>query len=327
MPTYYGEDEYKNILSVSRNEHYAVIPNEFFDEINSIKKEINLIKDSKHISFAFSYLYLVTYLYRYTKFHDYNDYEFTEQELKKLLTMSPDSCGKNSVNKITKRGGILEKLGFIEKVRDYPISYDYDPEEKEFVFSYLSDVIADLGESAHKYFNTNSKNRRVNLPVKMFNDRTLKAINMEYSGTLYDVTYTTQIDIRVFIYCMIREKLGLEAFYLHSFIKYKNGFHADFWRRSIQNIIEDTGLSQTVIQLRLKEMEKHGMVFCTHEDFVVGADRNVMTPNGYMAQEYNKFITNGSKKKYQRGRVISLKMQEEKKEQEKKVDRETSVFG
>ncbi|EDZ57031.1 hypothetical protein BCH308197_3675 [Bacillus cereus H3081.97] len=327
MPTYYSEDEYKNILSVSRNERYTVIPNEFFNEISVLKQKINLSKDSKHISFAFSYLYLMTYLYRYAKFHDNKDYEFTEQELKKLLTMSPDSYGKNSVNKIIKRGGILEKLGYIEKVKDYPISYDYDAEEKEFVFSYISEVIADLGEGANKYFNTNSKNRRVNLPVKMFEDRTLKAIDMECSGTLYDVTYTTQIDIRVFIYCMIREKLGLEAFYLHSFIKYKNGFHDDFWRRSIQNIIEDTGLSQTVIQLRLKEMEKHGMVFCTHEDFVVGADRNEMTPNGYMAQEYYKFIMNGSKKKYQRGRVISLKMQEEQKEQEKKVERGTSIFG
>ncbi|HDX9638997.1 TPA: hypothetical protein ACGXMH_001320 [Bacillus mobilis] len=327
MPIYYSEEEYYEILSVTERERYVMMPNEFFDEIDVLKKKIDLTKDSKHISFAFSYLYLVTHLYRYAKFHDNTDFEFTEQELKKLLTLSPNSFGKNSVNKITRRGGILEELGYIEKVKDYPISYDYDPEEKEFVFSYLSDIIADLGENASKYFNVNSKNRRVNLPVKMFEDRVLKALNRECAGTLYDITHTTRVDIRVLIYCMIRGELGIEAFYLYSFIKYKNGYHGGLWRRAIQDIIQDTGLSKKVVQARLKEMEQHGMLHCTHEKFVVGADRGDRMPNGYMALEYNVFTKNGHKKEYKRGRVVSLKMEEEKKELEKKVDGATSIFG
>ncbi|MEB9507241.1 hypothetical protein P4J13_25250 [Bacillus anthracis] len=312
MPIYYSEEEYYKILSVTERERYTVIPNEFFDEISVLKKKVNLTKDSKHVSFAFSYLYLATYLYRYAKFHENTEYEFTEQELKKLLTMSPDSCGKNSVNKISKRGGILEEMGYIEKVKDYPISYDYNPEEKEFVFSYLSDVIADLGESAHKYFNINSKNRKVNLPVKMFNDRDIEISNTECNGTIYDVKHTTSIDIKVFIYCMVREKLGLEAFYLYSFIKYKNGYYGGLWRRAIPNIIEDAGLSKKVVQSRLREMEQHGMLHCTHEKFVVGA-KGDRIPNGYRALEYNVFTKNGHKKEYTRGRIVSLKMKEEKK--------------
>lgn len=306
MPIYYNEQEYYQLLSVSEAESSVVMPNEFFDDTSKIVEKIHISKSSKHVSFSFGYLYLTTYLYRYAKFHDHKDYMFNEDELKRLLTISPTNKGKHSVNSIIKRSGVLEELGYIEKVRDYPISYDYDPEEKEFVFSYISDVIADLGESAHKYFNINSKNRRVNLPLKMFNDREIKAIDMECSGTLYDVTYTTSIDIKVFIYCMVRDKLGIEAFYLYSFIKYKNGANKGLWRRNLDGMIKDTGLSESVVKSRLKEMEECKMIFCTHEDFVVKSDEEKRQPNGYSVQSYELFSKNDADKiSYKRGRIIS----------------------
>ncbi|WP_369899763.1 hypothetical protein [Bacillus manliponensis] len=327
MPIYYNEDEYNTLLSVADSEYNVVIPNEFFDDINKLKKEINLSKDSKHVSFAYGYLFLITYIYRYTKFHSHQEYGFTEQEIKKLLTISPDSYGKNSVNNISKRGGILERMGYIEKVKDYPVSYDFDKEENEFVFCYLSEIIEDLGDNATKLFPTNTKNRRVNFPVKMFEDRDIPALNRECNGTIFDVTYTTSIDIRVFIYCMVREELGLEAFYLYSFIKFKNGYYGNYWRRSVKNIVEDTGLSQTVVQSRLKELEQHGMISNTHEDFVVGANKNEMNANGYMTQEYYRFIKNGEKKDYRRGRVVSILKPEEGEKFEGKVGEATAMLG
>lgn len=89
--------------------------NGFYDEFG---KRIELCKSSRYIAFAYSYIYLTYYMYRYCKFYYYTNngltnYDIDKKMLKKILGVPPNS---DVYTYITKKDGLLNKLGYIEKV-------------------------------------------------------------------------------------------------------------------------------------------------------------------------------------------------------------------
>ncbi|MED3934399.1 hypothetical protein ABEY43_26740 [Priestia megaterium] len=331
MPIYYNEQEYRDILKPHNKELPILIPNEIFHDL---PKELNADEkgtSSKHIAFAYSYVYLITYLYRYTKYGLYTDEKkFNEQELKKLLTTSPTSKGKDGVNYITKKGGVLENLGYIKKREEAPVGWEY--------FHHDND---DLNNEVYFHFNSFlnyeilSKEQRINiktcnLPLKLLEER----IEMEYElnekaneiqekiieehvlGEYFvRAKHTTAIDINTFIYCMTKKDLGVQGFYLYSFIKYKNGYFGGNWERPLTGIAEDTGLKLHTIKRTLKALEEHNMISSSHEVFVIGLAETGEQKNAseYKAQDYGDFYRNSKKKIIITRDVINLKEWETRK--------------
>ncbi|MDA2643948.1 hypothetical protein [Bacillus cereus] len=315
MPIYYKEEEYKKILEGTDKEQKVFMPNEIFQDLIKVIDVKRSGRSSKHIAYAFSYVYLITYLYRYAKFG--GDFDFSEEELKKLLTVSPTSKGKNGVNYITKRDGVLEKLGYIEKVTDYPITYHFLTIDKEIEFVYVSEMIEQGVPIQIKEKFKNSKNKKVNYPVKYLDNRVVKFNGDEWEqcGILYDVSYTTEIELDIFIYCMSRKELGVEGFYLYSFIKFMNGFYGGGWNCSLAEFPQKTGMRRDVIKSRLKSLEEYGMLYTSHEKYIVGLESgsNEKTKaNEYSVREYHNFVRQGEVKRfYQRGKIIGFKQHEE----------------
>ena len=96
------------------------VPNEIFDDLVScelLKVEKNHGR-ANHMAFAFSYFYLITYLYRECKF----DYirPLSTKDLKRML-------GYGETNKrldyIIKKGGVLDQMGYTETTFDYPVRW------------------------------------------------------------------------------------------------------------------------------------------------------------------------------------------------------------
>lgn len=323
MPIYYTREEYQSILDTNEKEP-VFMPNEIFEDLPRAINVNRKGKSSKHIAYAFSYVFLITYLFRYTKFGTHADYEFTEKELKKLLTVSPTSKGKDGVTYITKKKGILEQLGYIRKVTDYPLRWAYDETEEYFEFFYFSDMKEDGLPSS---IISNLKNRKINYPVKLLDERIIEIDEYEYehSGILHDISYTTETSIDVFIYCMTRKELGVEGFYLYCLIKFKSSFYGGGWNCAQSDFPARTGMKIDVIKTRLKALEQYGMLNNSHEDFIIGLDGPgyERIANSYCVRSFSYFVKEGEvKRPYSRGRVITKKKYEKVKEMFNEDDNE-----
>lgn len=317
MPIYYTKEEYQKILATSEKEP-VYMPNEIFEDLPRAINVNRKGKSSKHIAYAFSYVFLITYLYRYTKFGMHTDYEFTEEELKKLLTVSPTSKGKDGVTYITKKKGILEQLGYIKKVTDYPLEWTYDEINTDgyVEFLYFSDIKEDGLPSS---MISNLKNRKINYPVKLLDERIIEIdeYEYEYSGILHDISYTTEASIDVFMYCMTRKELGVEGFYLYCLIKFKSAFYGGRWNCAQSDFPARTGMKIDVIKTRLKALEQYGMLINSHEDYIVGLEGPgyERIANSYSVMGFSHFVKEGeAKRPYFKRRVISKKEHEKKRE-------------
>jgi hypothetical protein len=287
MPIYYQQGELEGILSLEDGQKKVFVPNEIFEDlINAINSD-DKGKSSKHVAFAFAYHYLAMYLWRFAKYG--GDFDFTEDELKKICTVSPHSKGEGSITYITKRDGLLAKLGYIEKVSDYPIWQVYIPEEDELRFGMLSDYKDNI-----PYWK-NVRNRKVNEPLKLTQTRICKIggeVN-ELNGILYDVDNTTLIPVDVYIYCMARKDLGCEGFYLYCYLKFMNDRFGRGWNCPLDKIPTKVGMKRDIVKDRLKALEEYNMIDNNHVPFVPGLrdyTSKQIPANTYKTKEYSEFI-------------------------------------
>ena len=153
-------------------------------------------------------------MYRYCQYYYYTDYEeqgfIDEKMIKKVLCTGEKST---AYTYITKKDGLLEKLGYIRKTRDIPteaILVENSKGKWELDDFVMQSEYPDVYEIP--------KNRQSNFPVKgVFREQYAEEDNY-YNGTFYDISDTHQIDIDIFIYCMADKELGIAGFYLYCFL-------------------------------------------------------------------------------------------------------------
>lgn len=293
MPIYYKEEELKDILSIKEEESKVFIPNEIFKDLTKNIDCSDNGKSSKHIAFAFSYHYLIMYLWRYAKLG--GDFEFTEEELKKICNVSPHSKGKEGVTYITKKDGLLDQLGYIEKVSNYPIWQFWLKDHNEVNFGMSADY-----KEADPLFR-NVRNRKANEPLKLTSQRIYEMAGEEYEspGILFDISNTTEIPINIFIYCVSRKELGCEGFYLYCFLKYMNDKFRNGWSCPLEKIPNEVGMKRDVIKDRLKALEEYNMIRNNHVPFVPYLQNHTsdrIKANTYKINNFNKFVKKGEPK-------------------------------
>lgn len=181
------------------------LPNEIFTDLQS------KLDTSKHIAFAYSYYYYISYLYRYCKYLDDHGRQ-TQQQIKAVLGYAATN---KSVDFIIKRGGILDQLGYTETTTDFPLSWSYDSETMELRFETIL-VLKQWDDSYSQMFN--DRNFRIKKPLKAFN-RQQEDSHDERTGTFYNVHNTHGIHYD--IYNGIIQQFGCMGFYLYGFLKHK----------------------------------------------------------------------------------------------------------
>lgn len=269
--------------------------------INTYQKEAN----ANHIAFAFSYVYLISYLYRYAHFkYTTNMWEteyINERLLYKFCNTSPDSRGTNGVSYITKSGGVLEKLGYIEKDKEIPINYFYLDNYGYSLGKDLQDTApSDIEYVFYSEYDFPSEYQRpkfkINYPKRAFyfdEDSEQEGIQ---NGYFFYPENTTQIDVKIFIYCMSRKDLSNIGFYLYCFLKYKCSYLNNTYNRSIDDLIKDTGIGKTKLVETLKTLEEYNMISNSHNYFVPNLPQGKVLPaNSYNTKDYKDFLRSGKK--------------------------------
>lgn len=266
-----------------------------------------------HIPFTFSYLYLQSYLFRYTKYDYYVPYV---SEIKEILTY--DGSNK-TLNYIIKYDGLLDQINLTKTIYDFPIFH-------EWVNNNLSITLLSHLNNSNQFGKTWRNDKGINYnasckyPVTAFYDdlKLFDEITVnDNGGTFFNSSNSTLIDWNIFNYCMSNNELGCTGFYLHSFIKSQQD-KLGSCMLGFNKLSTYTGLSTTTLTRYIKSLRQYNLIECVSGTFVVGADK----VKGEVKKESNVYFANkyedikGVKVELDKPKFISLTHYLEKKKLE-----------
>lgn len=266
----------------TEKENNLALPNELFELLLDWKNE-ELIK-SKHIPFIYSYLYLQSYMYRYSK---YSEYVPTVGEIKSTLGLKSDNI---TVDYIIKKGGILDLKGLTYSANDYPILTKWSDgilnfDRPKFITvkeesNHFSKVFNDdenavkeaIGHSSYEiaWRNKNkiNNNQYCKIPTFAFyrdiNEFRYPINYLEVDGTFYESHFTTIIPFTIFEFCMKNEELGCTAFYLYSYLKHKSEIHSGGYDANHIRLSKELGISKNTIIKYRNNLRKYKMLNLEH---------------------------------------------------------------
>lgn len=271
-------------LSYNNKESKVFMPNEIFDDLQSH------LEKGVHIPFSYSYIYLCTWLYRHTKHFNPNIYD--NNVLKECLGFNPKT---QEINYLIKKNGLLDEIGYLESVRDFPISWEIV--DGELHFDMYSDYPEFPAKMSNRFF--------LKKPVFAFERVDLDDSNYVMEGTFYNITNTHMIPFEVFLFCMSKKELGVSAFYLYSYLKYKCDTNHGSYTVSIHSISEQVKMSLTTTKKYISLLKSYKMVDFHHnqEYFVAGANKEDRKPNTYITRNPSQFSS--EKIDYKKIRMLS----------------------
>lgn len=257
------------ILEFNRKHQQKIgIPNDIF-EILSKDEELMKAK-APHVAVAYTYIYLVSWLYKYAKYSLLN--ETTDvSKIKEILGFSPI---EKRINYIIKKDGVLDRLGITKTVNFKEAPVEFVWEDGVFLgFVSYEEWIAnqdsrDIEEIKAIGVNYNTKRKQIKYPIFGLDDREING--EEIPGTFYEWGYSHAVSFDVFIECMTNDDLGYTAFYIYAYLCSRCGMNGGQIEVSLDRIIEVTGIRQRTLNKYLGSLKAYGLVKCYPTDYVIG---------------------------------------------------------
>jgi hypothetical protein len=271
----------KQQLQYNEKERMLFIPNEIY---NDLHKNVN---KRHHISFAFSYYYLITWLYRYTK---YGYIRIDNKIIKWILGYNPTYP---EIDYIFKKNGLLDQMEYTITVKDFPVSWSFDDEFLEFT------MLSDMDEHTQKIIKENlSRKYTVKFPVKAFHryteDEEMKKeyVNGYEDGTFYEFDNTHIVPFDVFLFCISKQEVGLTGFYLWSYLKCQNQLYNDGYDISVDDLSIETHIPRSTLCNYLSSLRSYKMIDVLHNQkfFCLAINENERKANTYVVNNYDKFV-------------------------------------
>lgn len=264
--------ELQKRLFYDSKENVMYMPNEIFDDFQKYIKPV-------HIPFAYSYYYLISWLYRYAK---YGEYPFDNKDIKEIL-------GYHATNKkldyLIKTNGLLDEIGYTETVKNYPIEWKYDD---GLDFTMFSELNADDQKIIQQ---TRSRKYFVKFPVKgIF--RTQESLQEEIvDGTFYDLSNTHEVPFEVFLFCMSNKEINVTGFYLWSYLKMKNQHYEQGYDVSVEQLCNDIGMARRTLMKYLKVLKQYNMIqsIFNQEYYSVQLSKEERKANTYEINNFDLF--------------------------------------
>lgn len=239
----------RHLVEWSRKETVIHIPNEIFNDLQ------NNIKSSAHVAFAYSYYFLINYLYKYVKYG--KDYKFTQSAIKKFLGYNP---ANKRIDYIIKKDGILDEIGYTKTITDYPNEVlQVELGDKKYLqFTMFSKYKTNNFDEVKVMGLHNDRNFKIKYPVKAFYRNDVTELIQEMNGTFYDVTDTHGIEIDAFLTAIEDEKIGVMGFYIYGYIKHLIGLRGGQWRTvSTEELAKGMRISKTTLIDHTKRLESN----------------------------------------------------------------------
>lgn len=312
-------------LDVSvEHEVKLAMPNKIFPMLLEELENGNI--KSAHLPFAYSYIYFVTYMYRYGK---YQQFMATTQDIKELFGYDKKY---KPINYLIKENGLLEQMQLLETTKDIPVGYSWQFEDgikRDFVkIEYLDEIKEHFVlEEEFTYYKKQlgwTPRMTVKRPrfayVSDLNDD-IDEIDTDYDGdgTFYYADRTHIIDFRVFDFCMNHDDLGMYGFYIYSYLKHKNDLHKNGYDAGRERLARELGLSPSTISKYRDALRKHNMIVVVNNNETFSSWRldELLAPTNYInlyenfsgeVVEYTKFLDSlGKKDDRRKGKMLKVK--------------------
>lgn len=268
-------------------ENYLLMPNEMFELL--VKNEDLNKKKAPHVAVAYTYVFLITWLYRYAK---YGFMELENTTHKAILKMMGIAETNKEYNYIFKKGGVLDRLGITAThsfakapVRWFPDEYgDYGFPQFMLYEEWDNEIKKMLTGG------TTLKRRHVKEPLLATGFRNpLNEVGVEegdYVGTFYDngKDYTHMVGMNAFIKCVTTQDLGINAFYILSFLRSRYGKNTDV-SISLNTISSESGIKPSTRDFALKMLKAYHMLFCLPSNFCLERGEHKTEPSTYFMVE------------------------------------------
>lgn len=248
------------LLNELQNEYLSIaLPNELFEEIPEMIKNKEL--QSVHAGYTYSYIYLQTYLYRYA-FYGRNIP--SSEDIKEVLTYSRSD---KRTNYITKKNGLLESKSILTTTNEFPIITEYEDADtslptfitiREYAKEYTYDSVDDILKR------TGGTRRSTCMYPEFAFERIVYEDDVINEGTFYDITNTTLLDMKTFMFCVNTEDVGVNGFYLYAYLTHQNFKFNNNFAATSHRIGNETGLSARTVERLLTTMRQHNMIKTIH---------------------------------------------------------------
>lgn len=271
-------EELLRLLKYNSKESKLFMPNEIFKDMpKSIEKK-------NHIPFIYSYIYLITWFYRYVKYAEVEEV-LDNKLIKSILGYSP---ANQTLDYLIKRNGLLDQLEYTKTTRDFPIGWELIEQDKDLIFFMSSD----LDEQSLSYTKKFDKRFFLKRPILAFQRVVIdEGDEVEIEGTFFDVSNTHNIPFEVFLFCMSNQNLGVFGFYIYSYLKHKNDLFESGYDVSLDNLAKQTGISLKSVNKYLSYLKRHKLIHCIHnmDYFVPDLPKEERLANTYITREFYSF--------------------------------------
>ncbi|MFB5281918.1 hypothetical protein [Peribacillus sp. Hz7] len=307
--------EITDLLRFNENESNVFMPNEIFEDLqNNMKKGV-------HIPVAYSYYYLITWMYRHAK---YGELQIDNKKIKEILGYNADTKG---IDYILKKNGLLDTMGYTETVKDFPVVWELS-EDEGLTFTLLSEMDDYFQEEIKGNI---SRKYTIKFPVKGFERTYDEEGNVEQWGTFFELDNTHGIPFEVFMYCMDNDKIGCTGFYLYAFLKMNNQIFRGAYDIPMKTLSEKTGLPYRTMADSLSNLRQYKMVEGIHnqEYFCLAMEDYKRKANSYITNKFESFTDQPVE--YEKMKVLESKeyyklLEEQKEEKEESFPLELLPF-
>lgn len=261
-------EHFKNIERLY-GECYVQMPNGIFRDLSDgikNKEEANI----QQISFAYVYLVTISFLYKYAHFVDLDNGTYIQNsDIKQILGYNKTT---KTIDKLIKRGGILEDLGLISTTKKYPVYVEYTENKSENLSmrEFVTIDMIDKNFSNYKKIKSivKNKNYEIKEPTFFFQYK-------EDVGSLYNYERTHKITLKEFINLVFEEDMDNIEILLYFFFKYKcYGLKRNMKSLALYKIILEIGISRDAFYKYLNNLKDRGFVNVSHKGWYVAGKKH-----------------------------------------------------
>lgn len=260
-------EQFKNMSYLYGDNIYVQMPNGVFRDLSSSIKSKNNT-NIQQASFAYAYLVIIAFLYKYAHFVDFDNGTYIQNaDIKELLGYSKST---KTVDYLIKKGGILDDIGLTSTTKDYPVRFTSSPNEKingiplrEFV------TIRDIDEDDFMFSLAKkivkNRNYEVKEPTFLF----------EYNGdngTLYEYSNTHRVTIKEVMEFIEDDTLDNIDFSIYCYIKSKAKNYKNNTRQiPLATIVSELGVGKDAFYNHTKILKDKLLIDVIHKGFTFGA--------------------------------------------------------
>lgn len=259
-------EHFKNMEYLYGDDICIQMPNDIFKVLSSNIKSKSGSTNIQQSSFAYAYIVVVAFLYKYAHFVDIDNETYIQNaDIKEFLGYSKTT---KSIDSIIKKDGLLDEIGLTKTIKNYPIRFINSPCEvinnipvKEFITMMNVDT-DDVNYSMIKKIVKN-RNYEVKEPLFLF----------EYNGntgTLYDYSNTHRVTIREVLEFVRYDGLSNIDFSLYCFLKSKcKGFKDNTRQISLNFITFELGIGKDALYSHLDILESSHLIEVNHKGWTM----------------------------------------------------------